>query len=79
MEKDEFELPISDPTERRLGQEALRNARQLLGETRGVKPADVTDEDIAEAFRNGGFSEWEPELAGRVARAMANIAGFEHV
>jgi len=78
MERGDFELSGLSHAERKLAKQALASAKQLIGEARGLSPQEVSDQDVAEAFQSGGFSEWDAELAGRVSRALASIAGFEH-
>ena len=60
-------------------EEALQAAKAMLANKQGVAPDEITAEAIAEAYQTGGFSEWPPEQARRVVRALSAAAGLKHV
>jgi len=59
--------------------ETLEDVRRALAEARSLAPEAISNEDIIDAYRQGGFSDWPAERARRVVRALSEAAGIQHV
>lgn len=55
--------------------QAVENARVLTAQLIGVSPNTITQEDIVNAFRAGGFAVWPADIAAR----LTELPGFEHI
>lgn len=78
MTMGDFEISSSHRTLNPDEERALEDARILLSDELGTSLDDITDDDVVKAYREHGFADWSPEMAGRVVRALAR-KGLEHI
>lgn len=63
----------------KFGSIALKAAQELTAVSLAKLSEEVTVDEIAQQFSQGGFNEWPAEVAHAVRNLLATEYGFDHL